>query len=164
MTELTHKSNLVRDPAAGLRSLLSRITLVAINPASIPLRSIGGDSEIHHRLRGGFGMKECFRDGTQHTLSVWSLMLRFHINSDRADTTRQRDPSTRNLCQTMWRCVQSRCFTVTLIASRRKHTPRRHAPALVAWQSSRQFAGILHANSAAPPLMQPGEVGSRCSN
>jgi hypothetical protein len=60
--------------------------------------------------------------------------------------------------QTMCRCVQSRCFTVTLIAARRKHTPRRHAPALVAWQSSRQFAGILHANSAAPPLMQPGEV------
>ena len=44
-TELTHKSNLVRDPAAGLRSLLSRIALVAINPASIPLRSIGGDSD-----------------------------------------------------------------------------------------------------------------------
>ena len=58
----------------------------------------------------------------------------------------------------MWRCVHSRCFAVTLIAARRKNTRRRHAPALVAWQSSRQFAGILHANSAAPPLMQPGEI------
>jgi hypothetical protein len=73
-TELTGKTNLVRDPAAGLRSLLSRIALVAINPASIPLRSIGGDSEMHHRLRGGIGMKDCFRGGTQHTLSVRSFL------------------------------------------------------------------------------------------
>jgi len=36
---------MVRDPIAGLRGLLSRIALVAPNPASIPLRSIGGDSE-----------------------------------------------------------------------------------------------------------------------
>jgi hypothetical protein len=31
--------------SAGLRSLLSRIALVAINPASIPLRPIGGNSD-----------------------------------------------------------------------------------------------------------------------
>jgi hypothetical protein len=39
-----------------------------------------------------------------------------HINSDRADSPRQRDPSARNLCQTMCHCVLSRCFTVTLTA------------------------------------------------
>jgi hypothetical protein len=31
-----------------------------------------------------------------------------------------------------------------------KNPARRHAPALVAWQSSRQLAGIPHANAAAP--------------
>ena len=44
-TELTAKTKLVRDPVAGLRGLLSRIALVALNPASIPLRSIAGDSD-----------------------------------------------------------------------------------------------------------------------
>ena len=39
------KTKLVQDPGAGLRSLLSRIALVAPNPAIIPLRSSGGDSE-----------------------------------------------------------------------------------------------------------------------
>ncbi len=39
-----------------------------------------------------------------------------HINSFRADTPRSRDPSARNLCQTMWHCVPSGCFTVTLTA------------------------------------------------
>ena len=39
-----------------------------------------------------------------------------HINSFRADNSPCRDPSARNLCQTMWRCVLSRCFTVTLTA------------------------------------------------
>ena len=64
----------VRDPAAGLRGLLSRIALIAPNPASIPLRSIAGDSDAMaprcrdcafdkcaHRLRGGIGMKERLR-------------------------------------------------------------------------------------------------------
>jgi hypothetical protein len=45
MADLTDKTRLVRDPVAGLRSLLSRIALVAPNPAIIPLRSIGGDSD-----------------------------------------------------------------------------------------------------------------------
>jgi len=71
---------------------------------------------LRFSLRCEAGRRLCFRDSTQHTLSVWSLILRFHINSVRADTTRKRDPSARNLCQTMWSCVQSRCFTVTLIA------------------------------------------------
>ncbi len=39
-----------------------------------------------------------------------------HINSFRADNSPCRDPSARNLCQTMCRCVLSRCFTVTLTA------------------------------------------------
>ena len=43
--DLTDKTKLVRDPDAGLRGLLSRIALVAPNPAIIPLRSSGGDSE-----------------------------------------------------------------------------------------------------------------------
>jgi hypothetical protein len=83
------------------------------------------------RLGAGFASGKC----TQHTLSVWSFVPHSHINSDRADTSRQRDPSARNLCQTMCRCVHSRCRTVTLTASR---LPIRHAPTLVAWQSSRQ--------------------------
>jgi hypothetical protein len=45
VADLTDKTKLVRDPVAGLRSLLSRIALVARNPAIIPLRSIGGDSD-----------------------------------------------------------------------------------------------------------------------
>ncbi len=40
-----------------------------------------------------------------------------HINSFRADNSPCRDPSARNLCQTMCRCVLSRCFTVTLTAN-----------------------------------------------
>ena len=32
-------------------------------------------------------------------------------------TPRERDPSARNLCHTIWRCVLSRCFTVTLTAN-----------------------------------------------
>ena len=52
----------------------------------------------------------------------------------------------------MCRCVQYRCFTVTVTAFL---VPTRHAPAPVAWQLPRQFAGILHANAAAPPHTQP---------
>jgi hypothetical protein len=89
----------------------------ALSPHSLPFRSTSGESETHNRLRGGVGMKQCFRDITQHTLSVWSLILRFHINSDRADNSPCRDPSARNLCQTMCHCVLSRCFTVTLTAN-----------------------------------------------
>jgi hypothetical protein len=94
MADLTDKTRLVRDPVAGLRSLLSRIALVAPNPAIIPLRSIGGDSDSlasrwrdcagnessrpgergTHRLRGSVVMQECFRDITQHTLSVRSFL------------------------------------------------------------------------------------------
>ena len=65
-------------------------------------------------------------------------------------TPRQRDPSARN----------KRSDNVALCAipplhchadcCRRKRHPRRHAPALVAWHSSRQLAGIPHANAAAP--------------
>ena len=35
----------VRDPVAGLRSLLSRIAPIALNPAIIPLRSSAKDSD-----------------------------------------------------------------------------------------------------------------------
>jgi len=45
LADPARKTKMVRDPIAGLRGLLSRIALVAPNPASIPLRSIGGDSE-----------------------------------------------------------------------------------------------------------------------
>ena len=45
MADPAGKTKLVRDPVAGLRSLLSRIALVAPNPAIIPLRSSGGDSD-----------------------------------------------------------------------------------------------------------------------
>jgi hypothetical protein len=49
----------------------------------------------------------------------------------------------------MWRCVQSRRCTVTLIATGEKDT-RAGTPPPVAWQSSRQLAVIPHANAAAP--------------
>jgi hypothetical protein len=88
MADLTDKTKLVRDPVAGLRSLLSQIALVAPNPAIIPLRSIGGDSDSlasrwrdcagnessrpggrgTHRLRGSVVMQECFPDRTQEQL------------------------------------------------------------------------------------------------
>ena len=110
---------------------------------------------LRFSLRCEAGRRFCFRDITQHTLSVRSFVPHSHINSFRADNSPCRDPSARNLCQTMCRCVLSRCFTVTLRAFRTSRSsghwrPVRHAP--------RQFAGILHANSAAPPHMQPGEV------
>jgi hypothetical protein len=59
----------------------------APSPHSLPFRSTSGESETHNRLRGGVGMKQCFRDITQHTLSVWSLVPHSHINSDRADNS-----------------------------------------------------------------------------
>jgi len=40
----------------------------------------------------GVGMKQCSRDRTQHTLSVWSLMLRFHLNSFRPDNSPRAGP------------------------------------------------------------------------
>ncbi len=44
--ELTAKTKLDRDPVAGLRGLLSRLKGGTKNqPAIIPLRSIGGDSD-----------------------------------------------------------------------------------------------------------------------
>jgi hypothetical protein len=133
MADLTDKTRLVRDPVAGLRSLLSRIALVAPNPAIIPLRSIGGDSDsLASRWRDCAG-NESSRPGERGIGYAAPLSCRSasgtshnthcpfgrssHINSFRADTTRQRDPSARNLCQTMCRCVLSRCFTVTLTAN-----------------------------------------------
>ena len=60
-------------------------------------------------------MQECFRDITQHILSVWSFLPHKFFSCRQLPA--QRDPSARNLCQTMWRCVLSRCFTVTLTAN-----------------------------------------------
>ena len=42
---LALKTKIVRDPDAGLHGLLARIALIAPNPAIIPLRSSGGDSD-----------------------------------------------------------------------------------------------------------------------
>jgi hypothetical protein len=108
----------------------------------------------HLRLRCSQAARLCLRFAsgtfTQHTLSVWSLMLRFHLNSFRADNSPRAGPFGAEL----------RSDNVALCAipplhchadcCRRKRHPRRHAPALVAWQSSRQLAGIPHANAAAP--------------
>ena len=69
LTGLTHKTNLDRDPVAGLRSLLSRISLFALNPAIIPLRSSARDSDstacagataplASDAVTGGIGMKD----------------------------------------------------------------------------------------------------------
>ena len=57
----------------------------------------------------------CFRDITQHTLSVRSFLPHKFFSCRQLPALR--DPSARNLCQTMWRCVLSRCFTVTLTAN-----------------------------------------------
>jgi hypothetical protein len=77
---------------------------------------------LRFSLRCEAGRRLCFRDITQHTLSVRSFVPHSHINSFRADDSPCRDPSARNLCQTMWRCVQSRCFTVTARATRTSHS------------------------------------------
>jgi hypothetical protein len=47
---------------------------------------------LRFSLRCEAGCRLCFRDGTQHTLSVWSLMLRFHLNSFRADNSPRAGP------------------------------------------------------------------------
>jgi hypothetical protein len=143
----------------------------ALSPHSLPFRSTGGESEklasrsrdcatgkCTHRLRGGIGMKECFRCGTQHTLSVRSWCpcgntptLILFAPTLPASGTLRRGIKVRQcavVCQPA--ASLSRCVLPDPRARSAHCRPVRHAP--------RQFAGILHANSAAPPLMQPGEL------
>ena len=56
-------------------------------------------------------------------------------------------------------CVSSGGFIVTRNAARRRRHPRRHAPALVAWHSARQFAGILRANPTPPQGLKVSRGG-----
>ena len=121
---------------------------------------------LRFSLRCEAGRRFCCRCGRQHILCVRSLLPASGWPSARttfilialappAGGTLQRGIKSR----TIWRCLSYRCFPVTLTASRRENTPRRHTPALVAWQSSRQIAGILPANAAASPSWSLGRGG-----
>ena len=108
-------------------------------------------------LRGGGGMKDqpklsfslrceagcrlCCRDRTQHTLSVRSFLPPLFCSCRQLPARGTLRHGIRG--QTMWRCVQARCGTVTRAAARIPH-PALRLPA--AWQSVRQLAGILHAS------------------
>ena len=86
---------------------------------------------------------------TQHTLSVWSFLP--HKFYSRGFLPARGTLPHGIYDQTMWRCVLSRCRTVTVGATRTSHSsgarwPVRHA--------LRQLAGILHANSAAAPVYE----------
>ena|ERR1039458_7372821 len=47
---------------------------------------------LRFSLRCEAGCRLCFRDGTQHTLSVWSFVPHFHLNSFRADNSPRAGP------------------------------------------------------------------------
>ena len=103
---------------------------------------------LRFSLRCESGRWPCCRDRTQHTLSVWSLVPRSHLNSFRADNSPRVGPFSAEL----------RSDNVALCAIPRPHChgdcfpPSPAALRLPAWwQSPRQFDGIRHANPVAPP-------------
>ena len=108
------------------------------------------------RLRGGVGMEEqpmlrfslrceaghrlCFRDRTQHTLSVWSFLPHkfFSCRQLPASGTLRHGIYVRQ-CGVV-------CNPAAALSRRLLIRTSRSCG-----QSPRQFAGILHANAAAPP-------------
>ena len=71
-------------------------------------------------------------------------------------TTRTRRPGSLSITAS---CVSSGGFIVTRNAARRSRPPRRQAPALVAWHSACQLAGILRANPTPPQSLKVSRGG-----
>ena len=167
------KPKLVRDPGAGLHGLPSQVPpcchgtgrhavpfqrrgLRKMAPRyrdsagkrSDPAKFCSGSAHgvgmtEHLRRRCSQAARLCLRFAsetfTQHILCV---TLRSFIPGAQG-TPR---PCAGSKLRTIWRCVLSRVCTVTLIAPLSPAV----APLPVSLQSSRQLAGILHANVAAP--------------
>jgi hypothetical protein len=83
---------------------------------------------------GGVGMKQCFRDRTQHTLSVWSLVPRSHLNSFRHDNSARAGPFGAEL--------RSDNVELCAIPLLRCHTDCFRTGTVRCGQSVRQLAGI----------------------
>ena len=97
---------------------------------NLALRTAGMKEQptLRFSLRCEAGRRLCFRDSTQHTLSVWSGKNLPHKFFSCRQLPARGNPSARNLCQTMWRCVQSRCGVVTVTAPRRPPAARGRPP------------------------------------
>jgi hypothetical protein len=70
-----------------------------------------------------------------------------------------RDPSARNLGQTMWRCVQHRCFTVTLTAN--PHLRARAGSQCASSQASSMPTPPLRLTRNKPAQFQPQDEITR---
>ncbi len=117
--------------------------------ATVPERFQQTRQKVEHRLRGGVGMQECFRDGTQHTLSVRSFLPHKFFSCRQLPVP---GPfGTEFMSDNVPLCA------IPLLHC---HADCYSAPSRSCGQSVRQFAGILHANAAATPVMRT--AGSAC--
>ena len=107
-------------------------------------------------LRGSVGMKECFPDRTQEQLSFKAApFCRIPLARDPRQTGPRRlprDPPRRRPGSLRYNCV---LCPIRLLHC---HADCYSAPSRSCGQSARQFAGILHANAAAPPELILGRV------
>ena len=72
-------------PAPGSQRFGFALARLAGNDAATA-KMAGGAATV------GVGMKQCFRDRTQHTLSVWSFVPHSHLNSARPDYSPRAGP------------------------------------------------------------------------